>query len=548
MQNAADEILQNILEPLSRATLSIAKADDLEALLQQIADVSRTLISAQYAAIGVPNDEQLLDLFVFSGMDTAVVDQLPHLPRGLGLLGAILHEHRTIRIADIAQDSRSIGFPDGHPPMSSFLGTPIISDGQTIGSLYLTNKLNHSEFSILDEKLVEILAAHAAIAFKKGRLYKLSQQHKEQLEALNEAALSISGKLDLHKVLQQIVDSVREITGAQYAALGVPNNHGLLDEFIYSGMMGEEAKSIKHLPRGHGMLGAIIHEKKTIRISHLANDTRSVGFPENHPPMDAFLGVPILAGEQLLGNLYLTNKTGGNEFTAADQDLVEKFAVHAAIAIQNAKLYEEVGRLAVVEERTRIGMDLHDGIIQSIYAVGLILETTKTGLSPDDLQSNQFLDRALVGLNDAIRDIRNYILDLRPLRFSGDLQTGLSRLVNEFQANTLVPVQLNLLAPSVNSLSPTISRTIFLSAQEGLANVARHAKAAEVFLSIEETKTAVILKIVDDGQGFDTRDKAQKVGHGLVNMQRRAETLNGEFEIQSAKGQGTTIILTLPFK
>lgn len=360
--------------------------------------------------------------------------------------------------------------------------------------------------------------------------------------------MAIAGELHLDKVLQLIVDAARELAGSQYAALGVPNAEGFLDAFIYSGMSAEQARRIPHFPKGLGLLGAIIRGRQTIRLSRLSDDFRSVGFPPHHPPMDSFLGVPVMAGKQMLGNLYLTNKEGSPEFTQEDEETVELLAAHAAVAIQNARLYEQVARLAVIEERTRIGMDLHDGIIQSIFAVGLTLESTRLALPDGADDADHLLDQAIEGLNDAIRDIRNFILDLRPQRFSGDLASGLGRLVREFQANTMIPAVLHVPVQEVANLPIPLARAIFLTTQEALANIARHARASKV--SIEVTPHAnnnhITLTIIDDGRGFDTRQQQDMVGHGLSNMRARAESLNGLFAIHSTVGRGTQVVLTLP--
>lgn len=374
------------------------------------------------------------------------------------------------------------------------------------------------------------------------------ERRNRQFAILNQAAMAIAGELHLDKVLQLIVDAARELAGAQYAALGVPNAEGFLDAFIYSGMSAEQARRISHFPKGLGLLGAIIRERQTIRLSRLSDDFRSVGFPPHHPPMDSFLGVPVMAGKQMLGNLYLTNKEGSPEFSQEDEETVELLAAHAAVAIQNARLYEQVARLAVIEERTRIGMDLHDGIIQSIFAVGLTLESTRLALPDGADDADHLLDQAIEGLNDAIRDIRNFILDLRPQRFSGDLASGLGRLVREFQANTMIPAVLHVPVQEVANLPIPLARAIFLTTQEALANIARHARASKV--SIEVTPHAnnnhITLTIIDDGRGFDTRQQQDMVGHGLSNMRARAESLNGLFAIHSTVGRGTQVVLTLP--
>lgn len=372
---------------------------------------------------------------------------------------------------------------------------------------------------------------------------------RRALEALNRAALAIAGELDIDKVLQLIVDSARELVGAKYAALAVGDwglpGPGNVHRFVVSGLSREQIRRIDHWPHGRGLLGAVIHGQKPIRLRHMKSDARAVGAPEGHPSMDSFLGVPIIGGSETFGNLYLTDKAGGQEFTEADQSLIEMLAAHAAVAIQNARLYSQVERLAILEERTRIGMDLHDGVIQSIYAVGLTLESTRLALPDGADEVSTLLDTAIEGLNDAIRDIRNFILDLRPRRFAGDVQQGLAQLVREFQANTMIPVSVNI-PERLDDLPLPLGRAIFLTTQEALANIARHARAKKVDVALHCTDDRVILCVRDDGLGFDSANEALRVGHGLANMQARAESLRGSFELESAPGQGATVNLSLP--
>ena len=372
---------------------------------------------------------------------------------------------------------------------------------------------------------------------------------QKALEALNNAALAIASELDVDKVLQLIVDSARELVGAQYAALAVGDwrmpGPGNVHRFVVSGMARDEIKKIAHWPLGRGLLGAVIHGQEPVRVSQINEDPRAVGMPEGHPPMDGFLGVPIVAAGETLGNLYLTNKHNNLEFDDADLRLIEMLAAHAAVAIQNARLYSQVERLAILEERTRIGMDLHDGVIQSIYAVGLTLESTRLALPDDADEVSTLLDTAIEGLNDAIRDIRNFILDLRPRRFAGDVQQGLAQLVREFQANTMVPVSVSV-PDRLEDLPLPHGRAIFLTTQEALANVARHARATKVDISLQCVADRVTLAIRDNGRGFDSTNESLRVGHGLANMQARAESLNGSFKIQSSPGKGSAVLLDLP--
>ncbi len=338
------------------------------------------------------------------------------------------------------------------------------------------------------------------------------------------------------------------MAGARFAAIGVFNSDRELERFVFSGLTQTEARRIEHPPVGIGLLGTVLDELRPIRVSQISEDPRSVGFPPNHPEMTRFLGLPITAGEQLLGNLYLTDKTDGTEFTEADAEFIGMFATHAAVAIQNARLYEEVGRLAIVDERSRIGMDLHDGVIQSIYAVGLTLETIHLLMDHDPAKARELIGQAIAGLNDAIRDIRNFILDLRPRRFQGDLAGGLAQLVREFQANTLVKVDVQGSDHLPSPLAPSVSLAFFLTAQEALANIARHARASHVTLTLEHSQKAITLTVTDDGQGFDIQQQNQMVGHGLANMRARAEELNGSFLVNSAPSSGTSITLAIPLR
>lgn len=540
------------LQALHEAALIIASQSNLQDVLQHIADAARDLLKAEYAALGIADNQGGLEMFIHSGMSDHAAAAMAHLPEGLGLLGAIIKEQKAIRAAPLEQSPYATGFPDHHPQMHSFLGVPIILEGKSVGNLYMTNKIGASEFSEEDQRLAEMLATHAAVAINKAHLRNQEQLKTERLErhtnhltALHHAARSISQNLELDKVLQQIVDETRQLVNARYAAVGVTNEFGRIDTFVYSGMSEETASRMPHTPRGLGLLGAIIHEQRSIRAPRIHEHEKSSGFPPGHPPMESFLGVPIWSANEVVGNLYLTDKIGATEFSEQDQELAEMLATHAAVAIQNARLYEQVERLAIIEERTRIGMDLHDGVIQSIYAVGLTLESARMALHDPNVDIDPLLEVVGEGLNNAIRDIRNYILDLRPRRFSGDLGEGIRQLVREFQANTMTPVTLHL-ATGLERLPVKASRTLFLTTQEALANVARHAQASRVDVEVAWTEGRISLTITDNGRGFNLRDKTRRIGHGLANMPTRAKKLGGNFTIASAPGEGTSLTMELP--
>ncbi len=304
-------------------------------------------------------------------------------------------------------------------------------------------------------------------------------------DALDAATRAIAGLVSVDEVLQVIVDQVRPLVGARYAALGIVDEHGVIERFITSGISAATRASIGALPRGHGFLGLIIRENQSFRIPDIAVDPRRHGFPPHHPPMHSFLGVPVAVKGRSVGNLYLTDKAGAAGFSPDDQALVETFARHAAIAIENANLHEQVRRLAIVDERERISKDLHDGIIQSLYGVGLSLEDVPDILEDDPDEVVRRVERAIDNIHFAIRDIRNFIFGLRPELLSGTtLLVGLAAILEEFRHNSVIDVELR-----TNDLerdpSPDATADLLGMVNEALSNVVRHSGATRAFVDVD---------------------------------------------------------------
>jgi signal transduction histidine kinase len=371
----------------------------------------------------------------------------------------------------------------------------------------------------------------------------------ERLEALDEATRGIASVLDLDLVLQLIVDRVRDLIGASYAALGIVTPGGEIERFITSGISDDVRTAIGPPPHGRGLLGLIIREGRSYRIPAIASHPDSSGFPPNHPPMTSFLGVPVAVKGRPIGNLYLTDKQGSAEFSAADQELVETFALHAGIAIDNARLHEQVQRLAVVEDRERISRDLHDGIIQGIYAVALSLEDVPDLLGIDRAEAVGRIDRAIDALNLTIRDIRNFILGLRSEFLDGaDLEAGLATLAQDFGLNSPIEVSLDLEAGRGAAQRLAIDDRVHLlqMVREALSNTARHAQARAATVRVEADDAEVTVTIADDGVGFDPA-MVQPSGHlGLANLRDRAARMGGSAEVDSRPGAGTRVMIRLP--
>lgn len=374
----------------------------------------------------------------------------------------------------------------------------------------------------------------------------LDETGRAAVHALSDAIGGIAGVLTVDVVLQLIVDRVRELVGARYAALGIlGEDRRRIERFVTSGITPEQRRLLGDPPQGHGLLGLIISEGRSIRIPDIAAHPASYGFPEHHPPMTTLLGVPVRLKNRVVGNLYLTDKASGLEFTGDDQRLVDLFALHADIAIENARLHEAVQHLAVVDERERIGRDLHDGIIQSLYAISLSLEDVPELMASDGAEAATRVDSAIDTLNAAIGDLRQFVVGLRPEQVDRTDFIGLlAVLTDQVRHSDLQDVEVDL--PDEHIDVPAHARGELLHiAREALSNATRHSRAARVDVSLRREGDLLRLEVADDGIGFDADRPAPRGHHGLVNMRDRAEALGGSLEIRSGDG-GTTIIVRVP--
>jgi signal transduction histidine kinase len=372
-------------------------------------------------------------------------------------------------------------------------------------------------------------------------------EHQVQA-ALDAAVRGIAGLGAVDDVLQVIVDRVRPLVSAQYAALGIVDAHGRIERFITSGMDPATRHRIGPLPEGRGLLGLIIRENRSFRIADITADPRRYGFPPNHPRMTSFLGVPITVRDVSMGRLYLTNKIGADEFSEEDQSLVETFALHAGIAMENARLHEQLKRLAVVDERERISKDLHDGIIQNMYAVSLSLEDVPDMMDGDRAEAAARVERAIDSIHLAIQDVRNFIFGLRPGLLEGvPLVEGLATLIDEYRHNTFIDLELRV-PDAIVEPSPAITSQLLAIVSESLSNVVRHSQAsrAVVGLTPGEDGHLAELWVEDNGIGFDPA-AASRLGHqGLANTRERAAQIGGKVAISSQPESGTRVLVVLP--
>jgi signal transduction histidine kinase len=361
----------------------------------------------------------------------------------------------------------------------------------------------------------------------------------ERLSTLIDGAAAVVGEVDLDRVLRRLVAEAKSTTGANYAALGVLGSHGVLAEFIYEGLPSAVAQQIGSLPQGRGVLGTVVRERRTIVLDNIADHPDSFGFPEHHPQMGSFLGVPIVAGEQAFGNLYLTDKPAG--FDSTDIGLVEALATIAGSAISTARLRDQLEQLAIVQDRDRIARDLHDSIIQDLFAIGLSLQSLSERV-PDESAALVLAD-SVDRLDETVESLRSYIYDLKSTSATRpNLQEQLQATVDRFQS--AYPNKVELTSKSIGEVDPATSEQVVLLASEALSNALRHSGLGDVTVEVSADDDGLNLIVQDRGRGFII-DEAT-TGMGLINMRDRVRRLQGEIEVKTKPGQGTVVVITLP--
>jgi signal transduction histidine kinase len=378
----------------------------------------------------------------------------------------------------------------------------------------------------------------------------MSTAAQRQTAGLIEAGLALASEFDIDAVLQRIANVAREVVAARYAAVGVLGDDGLLTRFVYSGIDRVTADRIGELPVGRGLLGVLIQGGRPLRAHEISEHPDSYGFPPNHPPMHSFLGVPIIVRERIFGRLYMTEKEDGHEFSKDDERIAMTLAAQAGVAIDNANLVEALRsrgeELAVLEERDRISKELHDGVIQSIYSVGLSLQGAMALIDRDPPATKRRIDEAIGTLDEVVRDVRSYIFALQPKTVEErGLKGGIEELVKDLEVNALSEATVQL-SDDALSMVPEVAKGDFIQIVRGiLSNIARHARASQVWVACGLTdERTIVLTIEDDGIGFDPATVQR--GDGLSNIEQRVERLDGKITISKRTPKGTVHTLSIP--
>jgi signal transduction histidine kinase len=366
------------------------------------------------------------------------------------------------------------------------------------------------------------------------------------LRAVSDAVLAVAAELSVEQVLQRLVESSRELVSARYAAIGVPDGDGGFAQFLTAGMTDEEIAAMGPLPRQHGLLGVMLTTTESYRSADIHRHPRFRGWwPRSHPDMRSFLGVPIVSGGSVIGAFYLTDRVGAAEFDEADQELIELLAAHAAIAITNARLYEQSRELSILGERNRLALDLHDAVSQKLFALVLAAETAGGLLDRDAGAARTQIARLGELAQEALEELRSLIFELRPPELEKDGLGGtLRKHVDVLRRLETGGVELELALDWELAPDPRRDREVLRIAQEALQNALRHAHARHVRVLLGADEGALVLEVRDDGVGFDPAAldvRSRRLG--LTSMEERARRLGGRLRVESTPGAGTTVRL-----
>jgi signal transduction histidine kinase len=525
---------------LIEAALVLHSDLSLPAVLQRIIEVATEITQARYGALGVIEDGRLAQ-FVTTGISQKDRAAIGDPPVGHGILGVLIEERGTLRLPDIGADPRAHGFPPHHPPMRSFLGTAVEARGEVFGNIYLTEKRD-GEFTEDDERIVEVLAAQAGVAIENARLHEERAQRERWLEASREIANAILSREDLPDVLELIAERARELAGAELSSVHIPvPGTDLLVVEAASGAHADDLRAVR-FPIEGSISGEVVRRGHAIAVDDATIDPRAFQPVVKLGQMGPAIFVPLSSQGKAFGTLAAANLHGGRRFSKDDVNVLEAFAAQAALALESARAQAELRRLAVLDDRERIAKELHDGVIQALFAVGMGLQGT--AIMSGDEELAQRIEGAVAELDRVIRDLRNYIFGLRPgILADRQLDQALRQLGEEFQQKSGVVTVVDVDPTAAAELSATAGDVVQL-VRESLSNVGRHADASTCRVSLYRQGDQAIVEIDDDGTGFDP--SAVRRGEGLTNLENRAAALGGKAVIDSSPEQGTTVRLVLP--
>lgn len=527
---------------LLEAGLTLASELSLPIVLQRIVDLAAQVTDARYGALGVIGEGGELVEFITTGVSARQRRAIGPPPRGRGILGLLIKQPKPIRIANIAEHAKSVGFPANHPPMRSFLGAPVQAMGKVFGNIYLTEKRGARQFSRDDEESLIILATQAGVAIANATLYAETRQRERWLDALRDISSDILAGSDENSLLAGIAEHARDLARADSATILTAGSTP--GELLVAAAAGAHAAQVEgqSVPAAESISGEVMESGRPLVTEDAGAHGRAYQPIIRRGHVGPAIFVPLRVRGRATGTLMVANLTGGRRFDEGTVKLVETFADQASVAMELARAQADVRRVGLMDERERIAKELHDGVIQSLFAVGMGLQgTALITASPEQAAR---IEGAVGELDRVIRDLRNYIFGLRPgILADRQLDQALRSLGEEVQARSRLNVVVEVDSELAASLSGRSQEIVQLT-REALSNVARHANAKNSAVRLARAGGNATLVIEDDGSGFEPRQDGQ--GNGLRNMRERAASLGGKLRISSKRGQGATIRVTFP--
>jgi signal transduction histidine kinase len=524
---------------LLEAVIAIGSGLDLEAMLRRIVEAAVDLVDARYGALGVIGEDQRLTEFIPVGLDAEQIGEIHHWPEGHGLLGLLIREPRPLRLADIGAHGESSGFPAGHPAMRSFVGVPVRVRDQVFGNLYLTEKRGGGEFTEDDEAVLTALGAAAGVAIENARLYEEATRQQRWLRASSELTIALLSGATPAAVLGDFTRQALELSGADLVTLALPDEDGRRLTLEYA--EGEGAADARGLvvPAGKSLSGRVLATGEPVTVENFAVDPRTADvtrLPMGHlgPAVLFPLGTP----GNVRGVLTVGRAQGRPPLAPDAVSVVAAFAAQAAIALELADSRADAERLSVFEDRDRIARDLHDLVIQRLYATGMSLEGTMTMITKREVADR--VRNAVDAMDDTIRDIRGTIFALqsRGRASAPRLRAEIAALADEMAGMLGFSPALRLGSGLDSRASGELSEQVIAVLREALANVARHAAATGVDVTVDTDDAGVLSVLVrDNGRGVGETSRRS----GLANLADRAEQLSGKLRVSPADGGGTEL-------
>lgn len=526
------------LEVLLEAMLVVTSGLELDVTLRTIVHTAIGLVDARYGALGVRGDGHELVEFVYEGIDEQTRELIGHLPEGRGVLGVLIDEPTPIRLDDIRHHQASVGFPPNHPPMRTFLGVPVRIRDKVFGNLYLTDKATGQPFSEDDEALVQALAAAAGIAIENARLYEQSRARQSWIEATRDIATEMLSGADPATVFQLIADESLKLTGAEATVVAVPLDRDELPsdtvELAVAATAGAVPDSVSEaqIP----VAGTLVGQAFTDRTAHKV-DNIDLGLGTNAGPA---LVLPLRSTDTVAGVVIAFRHISAYPFTVEQLDMMAAFADQATLAWQLAMSQRRMRELDVLTDRDRIARDLHDHVIQRLFAVGLTLQGTVARARPTEVQ--QRLSNCVDELQDVIQEIRTAIFDLHGTQLGTTrLRQRLDEAIAQFSTPKL-RTTVQIVGP-LSVVDAVLADHAEAVVREAVSNAVRHARATTLAVSVK-VEDDLLIEVVDDGRGVPD----DITGSGLTNLRRRASDVGGEFTIARGPSGGTLLRWSAPLR